>query len=108
MPREDLEEIAILAKKHNFWVITDEIYSELFYEPEPYTSIISIPGMLERTVLVDGFSKSFCMTGWRLGWAVMPKDLAERVELLLTHSVGCTATFSQVRYSHRSSCAAVD
>jgi aspartate/methionine/tyrosine aminotransferase len=52
--------------------------------------------MLERSVLVDGYSKTYAMTGWRLGYAVMPEDLAERVELLLTHSIGCTATFTQV------------
>lgn len=94
MPAKDIAEIARLAKLHDFWVLSDEIYSQLVYDGE-YSSILSEPGMLERTVLVDGFSKSYCMTGWRLGWAVMPEALAERVELLITHSVGCTATFTQ-------------
>lgn len=94
IPKHDLVEIARLANLHDFWVITDEIYSELVYA-DTYHSIISEGGMLERTVLIDGFSKSYCMTGWRLGWAVMPEKLAERVELLATHVVGCTATFTQ-------------
>lgn len=94
VPPEDLEEIAYLAKLHDFWVISDEIYSQLVYE-DSYKSIAELPGMADRTVIVDGFSKSFCMTGWRLGWAIMPTQLARRVELLLVHSVGCTATFIQ-------------
>jgi len=94
MPEEDLARIAELAHKHDFWVISDEIYSQLVYTPN-YHSIINQPGMQARTILVDGFSKSYCMTGWRLGWAVMPPELAARVELLLVHSVGCTATFTQ-------------
>lgn len=94
IPDEDLERIAELAKKFDFWVISDEIYSQLCYQ-DGFTSIAALPGMAERTVVVDGFSKSYCMTGWRLGWAIMPKELAERVELLLVHSVGCTATFTQ-------------
>lgn len=94
IPLEDLIEIAALSRKYDFWVISDEIYSQLCYE-DTYTSIASLPGMSERTVVVDGFSKSYCMTGWRLGWAIMPKELAERVELLIVHSVGCTATFAQ-------------
>lgn len=94
IPIEDLKRIAALARKHDFWVISDEIYSQLCYE-NTYTSISTLPRMQDRTVVVDGFSKSYCMTGWRLGWAVMPRELAERVELLLVHSVGCTATFVQ-------------
>lgn len=94
IPLEDLQEIACMAEKFDFWVMSDEIYSQLVYN-ESYTSIASLPGMAQRTIVVDGFSKSFCMTGWRLGWAIMPVDLAQRVELLLVHSVGCTATFIQ-------------
>lgn len=94
MPVEDLERIAELAQRHDFWVLSDEIYSQLVYDGE-YRSIGSLAGMRERTVVVDGFSKSYCMTGWRLGWAVMPRGLAGRVGLLLTHAVGCTATFTQ-------------
>lgn len=94
IPREDLEEIANLAKIHDFWVISDEIYSQLVYD-DSFVSIAQFPEMERRTIIVDGFSKSFCMTGWRLGWAIMPEELAHRVELLLVHSVGCTATFVQ-------------
>ena len=96
MPLTDLEYIADAAQAHNCWVISDEIYARLIYDKRPAPSIISLPGMKERTILVDGFSKTYAMTGWRLGFGIMPEALAERVELLLTHSVGCTATFTQV------------
>ena len=100
MPSDDVEEVARVATENDAWVLTDEIYSRLVYPAEDGTpgsapSVFSIPGMRDRTVLVDGFSKTYCMTGWRLGWAVMPPALARRVELLVVHSVGCTATFTQ-------------
>ena len=100
MPSGDVEEVARVATENDAWVLTDEIYSRLVYPAEDGTpgsapSVFSIPGMRDRTVLVDGFSKTYCMTGWRLGWAVMPPALARRVELLVVHSVGCTATFTQ-------------
>lgn len=107
MPLEDVEEVAALAIQNDAWVLSDEIYSRLVYKdggagedipnpnPNPNPSVFALPGMKERTVLVDGFSKTYCMTGWRLGWAVMPAELARKVELLLVHSVGCTATFTQ-------------
>ena len=97
MPAEDVETIAQLAMENDAWVLTDEIYSRLVY-PEgggEAPSVFALPGMKERTILVDGFSKTYCMTGWRLGWAVMPVPLARKVELLIVHSVGCTATFTQ-------------
>ena len=62
----------------------------------PFGAIFNVPNMRDRTILIDGFSKTYCMTGWRLGWAVMPAHLARRVELLLVHSIGCTATFTQL------------
>jgi aspartate/methionine/tyrosine aminotransferase len=96
MPLADLEHIASAAQAHGFWVLTDEIYARLAYEGQPVPSIVSLPGMAQRTILVDGFSKTYAMTGWRLGYAIMPEALAERVMLLLTHSVGCTATFTQM------------
>lgn len=100
MPSDDVEEVARVATENDAWVLADEIYSRLVYPAEDGTpgsapSVFSIPGMRDRTVLVDGFSKTYCMTGWRLGWAVMPPALARRVELLVVHSVGCTATFTQ-------------
>jgi aspartate/methionine/tyrosine aminotransferase len=94
MSQFDLEYIASLAKKHDFWVISDEIYSRLVYSQRA-PSIAAIPGMQERTIICDGFSKTYAMTGWRLGFGIMPPDLADKVSLLLTHSVGCTASFTQ-------------
>jgi aspartate/methionine/tyrosine aminotransferase len=96
IPLADLEHIAAAAQEYNCWVISDEIYARLAYDGVKVPSIASLPGMGERTVIVDGFSKTYAMTGWRLGYGIMPEALAERVELLLTHSVGCTAAFTQV------------
>ena len=94
IPRQDLERIAEAARAHDAWVLSDEIYSRLVYDGE-HASIISLPGMLERTVLLDGFSKIYAMTGWRLGYGVMPAEVAEAMGPLLTHSISCTATFTQ-------------
>jgi aspartate/methionine/tyrosine aminotransferase len=96
MPRSDLEHIARAALEGKIWIISDEIYSRLVYDDQPAPSIASLPGMGEQVVIVDGFSKTYAMTGWRLGYGIMPTSLAEKVELLLTHSVGCTATFTQM------------
>jgi aspartate aminotransferase len=95
MPPNALEHIAQMAVERDFWVLSDEIYSRLTYDT-PAPSIVSLPGMAERTIICDGFSKTYAMTGWRLGYGIMPAPLAGRVELLLTHSVGCTASFTQV------------
>jgi aspartate/methionine/tyrosine aminotransferase len=95
MPLPALEHIANAAQEYDFWVLSDEIYARLVYETSA-TSIAALPGMLDRTIICDGFSKTYAMTGWRLGYGIMPEALAERVELLLTHSVGCTASFTQV------------
>jgi aspartate aminotransferase len=95
IPLWALEHIAAAAKRYDTWVLSDEIYARLVYE-EPAPSIITLPGMAERTIICDGFSKTYAMTGWRLGYGIMPEALAERVGLLLTHSVGCTASFTQV------------
>lgn len=95
MPLEDLEYIARVAADSGIWIISDEIYSRLDYDEKGIPSIAALPGMLERTIIVDGFSKTYAMTGWRLGYGIMPQSLAQRVELLLTHSIGCTATFTQ-------------
>jgi aspartate/methionine/tyrosine aminotransferase len=92
---EDLHRIAALARKFDFWILSDEIYSRLVFDSDSPDSICSLPRMGERSILVDGFSKTFSMTGWRLGYGVMPAWLAEKVSLLLTHSVGCTAHFTQ-------------
>jgi len=95
IPAADLEHIAAQAIKHDCWLISDEIYSRLTYDGIPAPSIASLPEMFARTVVVDGFSKTYAMTGWRLGFAVMPEALADRVGLLVTHAIGCTATFTQ-------------
>jgi aspartate/methionine/tyrosine aminotransferase len=95
MPLSALEHIAEVACQRDIWVLSDEIYARLVYEA-PAPSIAALPGMAERTIICDGFSKTYAMTGWRLGYGIMPKPLAERVELLLTHSVGCTASFTQI------------
>ncbi|MGD1993909.1 MAG: pyridoxal phosphate-dependent aminotransferase [Anaerolineae bacterium] len=95
MPTAALEQVAEAALRHDAWVLSDEIYSRLVYGGDMAPSIAELPGMAGRAVICDGFSKTYAMTGWRLGYAICPEPLAERVALLLTHSVGCTATFTQ-------------
>jgi aspartate aminotransferase len=92
--RQTLEHVAAAAQRYDSWVLSDEIYSRLVYGAQ-VTSIVTLPGMAERTIVCDGFSKTYAMTGWRLGYGIMPASLAEKMGLLLTHSVGCTATFIQ-------------
>ncbi len=96
IPQADLQHIAKAAQKHDCWVLTDEIYAGIVYDGKTAPSIAALPGMRERTVIVDGFSKTYAMTGWRLGYGIMPVQLAQRLDLLLTHSVGCSAHFTQV------------
>jgi aspartate/methionine/tyrosine aminotransferase len=96
IPQADLEIIAEEARRYDCWVMSDEIYARIGYDHANIPSIASIPGMQDRTIIVDGFSKTYSMTGWRLGYGIMPKDLADKVQLLLTHAVGCTAQFVQV------------
>jgi aspartate/methionine/tyrosine aminotransferase len=86
--------IAEVAKKHDLWVIADEIYARIVFGRE-YKSIGALPGMLERTVIIDGFSKSFAMTGWRLGYAVAQKRVIDALDLLVLNTFTCTAEFSQ-------------
>ena len=94
LSKEDLEAVAELAIEHDLWVISDEIYSRLVFDGE-FRSITAIPGMQERTIIIDGFSKTYAMTGWRLGYGVMNEKLAETVARLETNSESCTATFTQ-------------
>jgi aspartate/methionine/tyrosine aminotransferase len=94
IPKQDLHEIAELALKHDFWVLSDEIYSRILYEGKA-ESISQFPGMKERTIILDGHSKTYAMTGWRVGYGVMPKDLAVHMTRLMTNSNSCTATFTQ-------------
>ena len=95
IPRADLEHIAAQSQRFGCWVMSDEIYARIAYGGLEVFSIASLPGMKERTIIVDGFSKTYSMTGWRLGFGIMPRELAERVSLLLTHSLGSTAHFTQ-------------
>jgi len=96
IPKDDLEHIAQAAVSNNSWVLSDEIYTRILYDQEKAYSIASLSGMAERTIIMDGFSKTYAMTGWRLGFGIMPPGLAEKVGLLLTHSVGSTAQFTQL------------
>jgi len=90
-----IAQIAELAKKHDLWVIADEIYARIVFNGE-YKSIWALPGMAERTVIIDGFSKSFAMTGWRLGYAVAQKHVIDALDMLVLNTFTCTAEFSQV------------
>jgi aspartate aminotransferase len=91
----DIEQIAGAIGDRNIMVLSDEIYSRLIFEGEHH-SIMSIDGMKERTILLDGFSKTYAMTGWRMGYGVMRADLATHIARLMTNSVSCTASFSQI------------
>jgi len=92
--KQDLEQIAEIVAPHDFMVLSDEIYSRTTYDA-PHVSIASVPGMQERTIILDGFSKTFAMTGWRLGYGVMSEKLIAHVERLIINTNSCTSTFSQ-------------
>lgn len=94
IPRDDLEEIAGLAVENDLAVLSDEIYSEILYEGEHH-SIAGFDGMAERTIILDGFSKTYAMTGWRMGYGVMPEAFASHVARLMTNTNSCTASFTQ-------------
>jgi len=94
LSKEAVREIARIARDNDIWVLSDEIYAELLYEGTHHP-IGREDGMLERTIVLDGFSKTFAMTGWRLGYGAFPKPLVEPVTKLVTNSVSCTATFTQ-------------
>jgi aspartate/methionine/tyrosine aminotransferase len=95
LTKSDLEVIAELAHKYDCYVLSDEVYSRIVYEGE-HVGILSIPGMKERAVLLDGHSKTYAMTGWRLGYAVVNKDLAVWMTRLMTNANSCTAAFTQI------------
>ena len=94
MDRRDVEQLAKVIGDRNILVLSDEIYSRLLFEGEHF-SIMSVPGMQERTILLDGFSKTYAMTGWRMGYGVMRADLAAHITRLMTNSNSCTASFTQ-------------
>ena len=94
LPPEDLEAIAQVAVQHGIPVLTDEIYSRMIYDGA-FHSITAYEGMQDLAIILDGFSKTYAMTGWRLGYGVMPQELAEHVTKLMVNSNSCTATFAQ-------------
>jgi aspartate/methionine/tyrosine aminotransferase len=95
LPRGDIERAARVIGERNILVLSDEIYNRLQFEGE-FFSIMSVPGMKERTILLDGFSKTYAMTGWRIGYGVMRADLATHITRLMTNSNSCTASFTQM------------
>ena len=95
MEREDLEKIAEVVIRHDLFVLTDEIYSALNYTEEPFVSIASLPGMRERTVVVNGFSKAFAMTGWRLVYATGPARVIKQMMMVHQFAIMCPPTLSQ-------------
>ena len=96
LTREDVEFIARLAVERDLLVLADEIYSQIVYGDFRHTSLLSLPGMRERTVLLDGMSKAYAMCGWRLGYGVAPRELAARMETLMINSSSCAAAFTQM------------
>jgi aspartate/methionine/tyrosine aminotransferase len=96
LTRGDLERIAELAIEHDLWVLADEIYGRILYDGAEHVSIASLPGMAERTIVLDGFSKTFAMTGWRMGYAIVPQALSGMYGQLIINTISGVATFAQV------------
>jgi aspartate/methionine/tyrosine aminotransferase len=96
LPESEIRKIAEVVKKHDLIVLSDEIYGRIMYDGYKHFSIASLPGMKERTVILDGYSKTFAMTGWRLGYGVMPADLAKLVAKLQVNVTSCTSSFTQM------------
>lgn len=94
LEESDLEVVAEVANRYDSIIFTDEIYGHLVYDGK-FTSFLNIPTLAERTILLDGFSKTYAMTGWRLGWGVMPAELAAKITLLQINSTSCVADFVQ-------------
>jgi aspartate aminotransferase len=95
LTQQDVEAIARIALEHDLYVLSDEVYWAMRYDGEDHASIANLDGMKERTILLDGFSKTYAMTGWRLGFVGLPKELVEPYTGLVINSVSCTAAFSQ-------------
>jgi aspartate/methionine/tyrosine aminotransferase len=95
IPRADVEALAGVLRDRDLIVLSDEIYARIAYGDEPPVSIASFPGMLEKTIILDGFSKTYAMTGWRMGYGVMPTWLVDAVTKLMVNSNSCTASFTQ-------------
>src|SRR6201982_106393 len=95
MTKKDVLAVAEAIGDRNIFILSDEIYSRLIYDGDHF-SIMSVPGFKERTILLDGFSKTYAMTGWRLGYGVMRPDLAVHISRLVINSNSCTASFTQI------------
>lgn len=95
IPAEDIREIAAELRNRDVVVLSDEIYSRIYYTADAPFSIASVPGMLEKTIILDGFSKTYSMTGWRIGYGIMPEYLVDAVNKLMVNSNSCTASFTQ-------------
>lgn len=95
IPKESLKQIADIAMAHNVKVLSDEIYSSIVYDGAKHTSLASFPGMFDNTIVVSGLSKSYAMTGWRLGWAIAPADDIKAINKLQSHSISCAVSFVQ-------------
>jgi aspartate aminotransferase len=95
IPREHLRQIALLLRDRDVVVLADEIYSQIHYGEHPPASILEFPWMLDKTILLDGFSKTYAMTGWRMGYGLMPEWLVDSVNKLMVNSNSCTASFTQ-------------
>lgn len=96
LSKSDLQAVAELARRHDCLVMVDEIYHRHLYSDEPFVSMIALPGMRERTILIDGFSKAYAMTGWRLGYGVMPQWLAHAATMFNNNTFSCVSTFVQL------------
>jgi aspartate aminotransferase len=96
LTRGDIERIAELAQGHDLVVLADEIYGRILYDGTEHVSIASLPGMAERTIVLDGFSKTFAMTGWRLGYAIVPSSLVGMYGQLVINTISCAPTFAQI------------
>ena len=96
LTEHDLVVISEVAKEYNCWVLSDEVYSKIIFDGRKHQSIIGLPGMQERTILLEGHSKTYAMTGWRIGYGVMPEGLASHITRLMNNSCSCTAAFTQI------------
>ncbi|MGV9202908.1 MAG: pyridoxal phosphate-dependent aminotransferase [Promethearchaeia archaeon] len=94
--KQNLEALAEIALENDIWILSDEIYSNIIYDNYEFTSIAAHPDMQERTIILDGFSKYFAMTGWRLGYTIVNEELAEYFSRWATNTISCTATFTQM------------
>jgi len=95
LAKDILEAISVLAKEYGFYIMTDEIYHKMTYDGHQHVSIASLPGMKERTIIINGFSKAYAMTGWRVGYVAAPKSLAATINKVHQHNTTCAASFAQ-------------